>query len=735
MPAVAQAVGIPALADNDRQLLLAGRHPDPFSILGRQTVDGVTFVRTFQPGARGVALLTGSRPRAIAMDDLGDGLFAAPAPARGRYRLRIDWPHATVETADPYGFGLLLSEEDIYLFQEGRHFDLATRLGSNLRCFDGVDGVLFAVWAPNALNVSVVGDFNGWDPRRHPMRRRQRPGVWELFVPGLGAGELYKYAITDLNGAALPWKADPLARRQECPPKTASVVAAPLRFDWHDAEWLAARAARDPRRAPMSIYEVHVESWLRARDGPPPSWAEATRRLVPYLRELNFTHVELLPVAEYPFGGSWGYQPLGLFAPTARLGPPADFAGFVDACHQAGIGVILDWVPGHFPDDPHGLVQFDGTALYEHADPRLGHQPDWNTLVYNVGRREVRGFLLASALWWLDQYHLDGLRVDAVAAMLYRDYSRKDGEWVPNHLGGRENFEAVEFFQELNMLVGGRGQGAITIAEESTAWPGVTAPVHAGGLGFHCKWNMGWMHDTLRYFGRDPIYRSYHPRDLTFGLLYAYSENFVLPLSHDEVVHGKGSLLGRMPGDDWQRFANLRLLLGWMWAHPGKKLLFMGGETGQPGEWDADAAFPWPAADDRRRRGVMQLVRDLNGLGQALPALFALDHDPAGFRWVVADDTANSVFAFLRFGGGTAPPVLAVANMTPVPRHDYCIGVPAAGVWRERLNSDAVDYGGSGVGNGGAVHTEPRFMHGAPQSLRLTLPPLGLLLLEYRPDE
>lgn len=725
-------LNFPSLAPHDLALLEEGRHPDPFAVLGRHVVNGVTIVRAFLPGAPYAEIVTGEgeERRTTAMLSNGTGLFEAPCPPDTPYRLRIAWAIGFSEHADPYSFGLLLSEDDIYLFAEGRHFDLSTRLGANLRAFDGIDGVLFAVWAPNAASVSVVGDFNGWDPRRNPMRRRLGPGVWELFIPGIGAGTAYKYAITTASGERLPWKADPLARRTEEPPRTASVVAASPDFVWSDADWLAKRARHHPISEPLAIYEVHVGSWLRTEWGQMGSWDEASERLVAYVQHMGFTHIELLPITEHPFGGSWGYQPLGMFAPTARLGPPEAFARFVDRCHAAGIGVILDWVPAHFPSDEHGLVRFDGTALYEHEDPREGFHRDWNTLIYNVGRREVRGFLIASALWWVETFHLDGLRVDAVASMLYRDYSRHHGEWVPNQYGGRENLEAISFFQELNTLIGERGRGAITIAEESTAWPGVTTPVHHGGLGFYFKWNMGWMHDTLRYFAREPIHRRHHGDDVTFGLIYAFSENFMLPISHDEVVHGKGSLLRRMPGDDWQRFANLRLCLALMWAHPGKKLLFMGCEFGQEDEWNVDAPFPWPHPHDERRQGVSRLVKDLNALYRATPALYRLDRSPQGFAWVIADDSANSVFAFRRSAGKPGDDLLVVANMTPVPRPGYRIGVPRAGFWRERLNSDAGAYGGSDTGNLGGVSSEPIAAHGQAQSLSLTLPPLGLLILE-----
>ncbi len=723
---------LPSLPASDIALLARGRHPNPFAVLGRHHVEDICLVRAFLPGANYVELVTGegAERRATPMISSGEGLFEAPCPAQSPYRIRAAWPGGISEAADPYAFGLLLSDDDVYLAAEGRHFDLATRLGANLRTIDGIDGVLFAVWAPNASHVAVVGDFNGWDARRHPMRSRLGAGIWELFIPGITAGAVYKYALVSASGEALPWKADPLARCTEMPPKTGSVVAVPPAFTWTDEAWLAARERASPIAEPMTTYEVHVGSWLRTEWGQLGSWDEASDRLIPYLQHMGFSHVELMPITEHPFGGSWGYQPLALFAPTARLGSPEAFARFVDRCHAAGIGVILDWVPAHFPSDEHGLARFDGTALYEHEDPRQGFHIDWNTLIYNVGRREVRGFLIASALFWLETFHLDGLRVDAVASMLYRDYSRKPGEWVPNHLGGRENLEAVSFFQELNTLVGARTRGAVTIAEESTAWPGVTQPVHHGGLGFHFKWNMGWMHDTLRFFGHDPIHRGYHGDDITFGLVYGFSENFVLPISHDEVVHGKGSLLSRMPGDDWQRFANLRLYLAMMWTHPGKKLLFMGCEFGAEDEWSVDAPFPWPHPFDERRQGVSKLVRDLNALYRATPALHRLDHAPEGFAWVVADDNANSVFAFSRASEPGAAEIMVVANMTPVPRHDYRIGVPHAGLWRERLNSDAGVYGGAGLGNGGGARTQAIAAHGQAQSLSLTLPPLGLLILE-----
>jgi 1,4-alpha-glucan branching enzyme len=577
----------------------------------------------------------------------------------------------------------------------------------------------------------VVGDFNTWDGRRHPMRWRGEAGVWELFIPRLRAGERYKFEIVGPDGNTLPQKADPLARQTEAPPATASIVAQPLDYDWGDADWMAARGKRQLPTAPIAIYEVHAGSWLRP-DGDAAGtldWAGLAERLIPYVASLGFTHIELLPIMEYPFGGSWGYQPVSQFAPTARYGTPQDFACFVDNCHDQGIGIILDWVPAHFPADGHGLVYFDGTHLYEHADPREGVQQDWNTLVYNLGRTEVQGFLIASALHWLEQFHVDGLRVDAVASMLYRDYSRAAGQWTPNIYGGRENLEAVAFLKRLNTVVAERCPGAITIAEESTAWPGVSAPVSAGGLGFNYKWNMGWMHDSLAYLGKDPIYRSWLHNNLTFGLVYAFSERFVLPLSHDEVVHGKGSLYERAPGDEWQKLANLRAYFSFMWTHPGKKLLFMGGEIAQRGEWNHDSQVDWSLLDNPLHAGLQRLVGDLNRLYAAEPALHEGDSSPWGFDWVIGDDAADSVFAYLR-ADAAGNPVLIVLNMTPMVRQDFRVGVPRGGYWAERLNSDAAVYGGSNAGNSGGVAAEFVATHGHPWSLRLCLPPLAALVLQ-----
>ncbi|MGK3001497.1 1,4-alpha-glucan branching protein GlgB [Pseudomonas aeruginosa] len=711
--------------------LQRGLQGDPFAFLGPQRDPGGEggVVRAYLPGAQRVELLDedGATLAELEQSDPGSGLFQRHLERLPpRYRLRVHWPDGVQESEDPYAFGPLLGELDLYLFAEGNHRQLASCLGAQLTRHEGVEGVRFAVWAPNAVRVSVVGDFNGWDGRRHPMRRRYPSGVWELFVPRLGEGELYKYELQGHDGL-LPLKADPLALACETPPGTASKTCAALRHEWRDQDWLARRAERQGYAAPLSIYEVHAGSW-RHRDGRPPHWSELAEELIPYVRQLGFTHIELMPVMEHPFGGSWGYQPLGLFAPTARYGTPEDFAAFVDACHQAGIGVILDWVPAHFPTDAHGLGRFDGTALYEYEHPFEGFHQDWDTYIYNLGRSEVHGFMLASALHWLRTYHVDGLRVDAVASMLYRDYSRKEGEWLPNRHGGRENLEAIDFLHHLNQVVASETPGALVIAEESTAWPGVSRPVAEGGLGFSHKWNMGWMHDSLAYIGEDPLHRRYHHHQLTFGLLYAFSEHFILPISHDEVVHGKHSLLDKMPGDRWQKFANLRLYLSFMWSHPGKKLLFMGCEFGQWREWNHDGELDWYLLRYPEHQGVQDLVAALNRLYRDLPALHARDGEALGFEWLIGDDQANSVYAWLRHAAGE-PSLLAVHNFTPVPRQGYRIGVPQGGDWDVLLNSDAQAFAGSGSGSQGRVSSESCGAHGQAQSLVLDLPPLGTLLL------
>jgi len=712
--------------------LAEGRCGDPFAVLGPHADGERLILRCFLPGAEEVAAVDGNGVLAVLQPLQVDGLFAGRIPRGSPYRLRIHWPGGGLqETEDPYSFGLLLGDLDLHLIGEGRHYRLGRCLGAQHQVVEGVPGVRFAVWAPNARRVSVIGDFNHWDGRRHPMRLRQGSGIWELFLPRVPAGSLYKYEILDMRGHLLQ-KADPLALQAERPPQTASVVAAERPYDWRDDAWMSGRGGRQSPQAPITIYEVHAGSW---RKGETPDWDALAERLIPYVQDLGFTHIELLPITAHPFGGSWGYQPLGLFAPLAEMGEPEALKRFVDHAHGAGIGVLADWVPAHFPSDPHGLARFDGTALYEHEDPREGFHQDWNTLIYNFGRREVQGFLIASALHWLQEFHLDGLRVDAVASMLYRDYSRKPGEWVPNRYGGRENLEAVQFLRHLNETVAARCPGAIVVAEESTAWPGVTHAIADGGLGFSYKWNMGWMHDTLHYMQHDPVHRSHHHDGIGFGLVYAFSERFVLPLSHDEVVHGKGSLLGKMPGDRWQRFANLRAYYGFMWAHPGKKLLFMGGELAQPQEWNHDASLDWALLDDPLHRGVRDLLRDLNRVYRTQPALHERDCEGAGFHWIVGNDRQNSVHAWYRAGHAAAPPVIAICNFTPVPRHGYRLGAPRAGRWRELLNTDALAYGGSGVGSGGELQADEQPSHGQPYSLTLTLPPLATLLLAWDPQE
>jgi 1,4-alpha-glucan branching enzyme len=721
------------------EAIVAGRHGDPFAFLGMHAASAGVYVRALLPEAEEMAVVDAAQGTLAAPGERlhPAGLFVASMPERHdpfRYRLRVLRGGHWSEFDDIYRFPPVLGQLDIHLLVEGNHLVSYQKLGAHPIIHDGVEGIAFAVWAPNAQRVSVVGDFNAWDGRRMPMRR-QSGGFWELFVPGLRPGHLYKYEILGSNGELLPLKADPHAERAEPPPGTASVVAQPSRHLWQDGAWMNERWRRNERDAPISIYEVHLGSWRRnlAERARYLTYRELAEQLVPYAADLGFTHIEVLPVSEYPFDGSWGYQPISLFAPTARYGGPDDFRAFVDACHRAGLGLWLDWVPGHFPNDAHGLGRFDGTALYEHADPRQGLHRDWNTLVYNYGRREVANFLLASALYWLREYHIDGLRVDAVASMLYLDYSRRDGDWIPNLFGGRENLDAIAFLRRMNELVFGDASGATTAAEESTAWPMVSRPLYVGGLGFGFKWNMGWMHDTLGYMSLDPIHRKYQHHGLTFGLLYAFQENFILPLSHDEVVHGKGSLIGKMPGDRWQRFANLRAYFAFMWTHPGKKLLFMGGEFAQEREWNHDIGLDWHLLGDPFHAGVHSLIRDLNRLYCSTPALHQLDCDPAGFAWIDAANAGESVLSYMRRSRDPHELAVVVCNFTPVPRHDYRIGVPLPGRYRERINSDAAPYGGSGIGNAGEIHAEPYPMHGHAYSLRLRLPPLGVLIFTVEP--
>jgi 1,4-alpha-glucan branching enzyme len=714
------------------EAIVEGRHADPFAILGLQQVGDIWVARTFIPFAERVV--------AFDLHDNRIGELALRHPAgffegqvaitqRQPIRYRVGNAGGEWEVYDPYSFGPVLGPMDDYYIREGSHLRLFDRLGAHEMEFEGIHGTHFAVWAPNAKRVSVVGPFNDWDGRRNPMRVRFDTGIWEVFIPVLGTDTLYKFEIMGPDGQLVPLKADPFARHSELRPKTASVVADPTPFRWTDADYMEKRP-RDWRRNPVSIYEVHLGSWRRRADGSFMSYDQLAEQLVPYATDMGFTHLEFLPISEHPFDPSWGYQPTGLFAPTARFGDPAGFARFVDAAHAAGLGVILDWVPAHFPTDEFGLAHFDGTALYEHADPRQGFHPDWNTAIYNFGRQEVVSFLVNNALYWFEKFHIDGLRVDAVASMLYLDYSRESGQWIPNKFGGNENLEAVEFLKRVNSEVYRLHPGGFMIAEESTAWRGVSAPVDAGGLGFGFKWNMGFMNDTLRYMSRDPIHRRHHHNDMTFAALYAYSENFVLPLSHDEVVHGKGSLISKMPGDDWQQFANLRAYYGYMWGWPGKKLLFMGQEFAQREEWSEAKGLDWWLLDAGMHEGMRRLITDLNDAYRELPALYARDNEPEGFQWLIGNDHANSVFAWARFCPGESP-VVVISNMTPVPRDHYRVPMPAAGSWSERINTDAGWYGGSNTGNQGVVTAHPVEGKHWPAYADVYLPPLATLILKF----
>jgi 1,4-alpha-glucan branching enzyme len=726
----------PMLSDDDLSALVRARHPDPFAVLGMHAdPKGRLWVHAFLPHAVAVEVLDAGGEFVARLDRrTGGDVFEGQVAGRKErfdYRLRVRWDSGVDGVyADPYAYGPLIADDDLHFLAEGKHLRpyevlgaLPVTLGEGVHA---VAGVRFAVWAPNARRVSVVGDFNNWDGRRHPMRSRGGSGVWEIFVPHLVEGDRYKYEIVGPDDALQPLKADPYARAAQLRPDSASLVAPmpPRR------ELPASRAGMNDRHAPVSIYEVHLGSWRRHVNGGFKTWDELAAELPPYVADLGFTHVELMPITEFPFDGSWGYQTLGLFAPTARFGPPEGFARFVDACHAKGIGVILDWVPAHFPVDAHGLARFDGTALYEYEDPREGFHRDWNTYIYNFGRPEVRNFLAGSALYWIDRYGVDGLRVDAVASMIYRDYSRTSGEWLPNRYGGRENLEAISLLKHINEVLGTEAPGAVTMAEESTTFPNVTEPTYAGGLGFHFKWNMGWMHDTLQYMRQPHVQRRWHHEKLTFGLVYAFSENFLLPLSHDEVVHGKGSLIGKMPGDDWQRFANLRAYYGFMWAHPGKKLLFMGQEFAQDSEWNHDAELPWHLLNNARNAGVRQLVRDLNRVYRELPAMHRQDCDGFGFDWLESTEATHSLLAWVR-RDADGHMMISVSNMTPVPQFGWRLGVPDGPTgWREVLNTDSSHYGGGNVGNASAVlPVTPVASHGRAQSIMLVVPPLATIYL------
>jgi 1,4-alpha-glucan branching enzyme len=719
--------------EEDIALLVARDHPEPHRVLGAHVENGGVVLRAWRPGATAVSAVCDPATTVELALRHPAGLFEGTlAGARDvpRYRLRVTGPDgAEAEAPDPYAFLPSLGDLDLHLMGEGRHLELYRSLGARPREMDGVVGTAFAVWAPAARSVSAVGDWNDWDGRIHPMRSMGPSGVWELFVPGVGEGTRYKYEIRGGDGA-LRLKADPLAFRTEEPPRTASVVFRP-HHEWRDEGWMRARQEGRPHAEPMSVYEVHLQSWrlnpLEANR--PLTYRELGRELGAYCTEMGFTHVELLPVMAHPFSGSWGYQVSGYFAPMPSLGTPDDLRAMIDDLHAQGIGVLMDWVPAHFPRDEWALARLDGTALYEHEDPRRGAHPDWGTLIFNYGRNEVRNFLLASADFWLTEYHADGLRVDAVASMLYRDYSRPEGEWVPNEFGGREDLEAISLLREMNEVTHAHRPGVITAAEESTAWPAVSRPTDQGGLGFDFKWNMGWMHDTLGYFAREPVHRRYHHDELTFSLVYAFSEQFVLPLSHDEVVHGKGSLVGKMPGDEWQRHANLRALYGYMWAHPGKKLLFMGCEIAQDREWSHERSIDWHLTEQPLKAGMQRLVRDLNRVYRGEPALWERDSEPSGFRWMVADDRDNNVIAFARIDAQGSRHLVAVCNLAPMPRQGYRVPMPRGGTWHEVLNTDAEIYGGSNVGNAGAVVAEDRPWGGEAHSADVTLPPLGVVWL------
>ncbi|MDQ2711064.1 MAG: 1,4-alpha-glucan branching protein GlgB [Acidobacteriota bacterium] len=721
------------MTEQEIEAIAGGYHGDAFSILGPHAAEpdakGQWEVRAFLPHGKEVAVALGDA--AVPMERIHPaGLFVARLPTQpGPYTLRIDGYNGELwEVEDPYRFPPVVSDFDLHLHSEGTNFEEYNMLGSHVVTLEGVEGVRFAVWAPNAIVVSVVGDFNGWDTRRNPMRNRTG-GVWEIFIPGLQAGDPYKYAVQSRFRGYSQQKADPFGFWMEIPPKSASRVADLSKHEWQDQAWMKQRAHTNILESPMSVYEVHLGSWMRDGNGQSLSYKQLADKLVSYVKDLGYTHIELMPIAEHPYSPSWGYQVTGYFAPTSRFGPPEDFMAFIDSCHQAGLGVIMDWVPAHFPKDAHGLAFFDGTALYEHQDPRLGEHSDWGTLIFNFGRNEVRSFLISNALFWLKKYHIDGLRVDAVASMLYLDYSRKAGEWLPNIYGGNENLEAIDFLRKTNELVH-QVPGAITVAEESTAFTGVSRPVYLNGLGFTMKWNMGWMHDMLHYFERDPIHRRYHQNAITFSMVYAFTENFVLPISHDEVVYGKRALLDKMPGDEWQRFANVRAFLGFMWGHPGKKLVFMGVEFGQTAEWNSEGQLEWWLLQFPVHQKLKTYCRALNELYRSEPALYEIDFQGPGFEWIDFHDADHSVISFIRYAKQRKDYVVFVCNFTPTPHYHYKIGFPEPGLYREIFNSDSEIFGGTNLGNGGALRAENISSHGRPASASVVIPPLGVIVFK-----
>src|SRR5436309_5617760 len=728
---------IAGLPPDEVSRFVGGEHSGPFRVLGPHRVGDDLEIRVFRPDARKIEIVLDQHPEEpIAAQKIQqDGFFCATGRNTTRdlpYHLRVTaWHGSHYLTRDPYQYGTIMGEVDLHLFAEGQHWKIYDKFGAHVRTIGDASGVYFSVWAPNALRVSVVGDFNGWDGRVDPMRKLIGSGVWELFLPGIKQGAHYKFEIRTQTGALL-LKSDPFAFVNQHGKSTASLVYDLERYTWNDGAWMESRRTRNWPRSPISIYEVHLGSWrCKTEEGNRHlSYLEFAETLLPYVLEMGYTHIELLPVAEHPFEGSWGYQVTNYYAPTSRFGTPDELRHFINACHQAGIGVIMDWVPAHFPKDAHALAEFDGTDLYEHMDPRQGEHQDWGTLIFNYGRNEVRNFLIGNALLWLDKYHIDGLRVDAVASMLYLDYSRKPGQWIPNVYGGRENLDAIYFLKRFNEVCYERFPGIITIAEESTDWPGVSRPTYLGGLGFGFKWNMGWMHDTLAYFHQDPIYRRYLHHELTFSLMYAFSENFILPLSHDEVVHGKGSLINKMPGDRWQKLANLRAMYAYMWAHPGKKLLFMGGELAQEAEWSHSRSLDWHLLERPDHAGIQSLVRDLNRLYRDEPALWEVDSDPSGFWWIEPNDADANVVAFARQSRDGERVLVFAANLSPVPREGYRLGLPRACRWREAINTDSTYYGGSDVGNLGGVEPEPIPWHGQPVSAEVTLRPLGARRLD-----